>query len=284
MQKRKEGFIKVLGGKVWYEIVGEKKNIPVIVLHGGPGYPHFYLKPLKDLSNNREVIFYDQLGCGNSDWPTDNSLWTIKRFVAELKEIVKNLRLQKYHILGHSWGAALAVSFALTKPKGIKSLILSNSYLSTPVWEKDAYKLIQLLPKGMQKAILNPNSKGFKKASEEFYSRFINRLKPLPPPFKLSKAKKNQEIYNYMWGPKEHLAIGSLKNFDVTDKLHEITIPVLLLCGRYDEATPKSTEYFKSLFPNVQSKIFEDSAHYPFWNERKVYIKTVNNFFHNLEE
>lgn len=283
MQKRKEGFIQVTEGKVWYEIIGERKNIPLIVLHGGPGYPHFYLEPLKDLSNQREVIFYDQLGCGNSDWPSDNSLWTVERFVEELKEIVKHLNLEKYHILGHSWGTALAVSFALTKPKGLKSLILSDSYLSTPLWEKDVDRLTQELPKNMQKDIKDQNSKGFKKASNEFYKRFVNRFKKRPLAFKLSKAKKNNLIYNYMWGSEEHLATGTLKDFDLTNKLHEITIPVFLICGRYDEATPESSGYFKSLFPNAELKIFEESAHYPFWIEKEKYIKSVNDFIQSVK-
>lgn len=281
--KRKQGFIQVTGGKVWYEIIGKKKNIPLIVIHGGPGYPHFYLEPLRDLSNKREVIFYDQLGCGNSDWSSDNSLWTVERFVNELKKIVKYLNLEKYHILGHSWGAALAASFALTKPKGLESLILSGPYLSTPLWEKNVARLIQQLPKNMQKDIKDQNSKGFKKASDEYYRRFVDRFKKRPLAFKLSKAKKNNAIYNYMWGSEEHLATGTLKNFDLTKKLHKITISILLTCGRYDEATPESSEYFKSLFPNAELKVFEESAHYPFWNEKEKYIKIVNNFLQSIE-
>lgn len=282
MQK-KEGFIKVKGGKVWYEIIGEEKKIPLIVIHGGPGYPHFYLKPIRELSKKREVIFYDQLGSGNSDRPNDNSLWTVERFKDELKEIIKHLNLEKYHILGHSWGAALAVSFALTKPIGLESLILSDSYLSTPLWEKGINGLIRQLPKNMQKDIKDQNSKRFKKASDEFYRRFVDRFKKRPNAFKLSKAKMNNEIYNYMWGPKEHMATGILKDFDLTDKLHEITIPVLLLCGRYDEATPQSSEYFKNLLSNAKLKVFEESAHYPFWSEKEKYIKIVNDFLQNID-
>lgn len=282
--KRKEGFIQVKGGRVWYEIIGEKKNIPLIVLHGGPGYPHFYLEPLKDLSSQREIIFYDQLGCGNSDWPKDNSLWTVERFVEELKEIIKNLNFKKYHILGHSWGTALAVSFALVKPKGLKSLILSDSYLSTPLWEKDAERLMRQLPKNMRKDIKDKNSKGFDKSSDEFYSRFVYRFKKRPLVFRLSKAKKNTLIYNYMWGSEEFKATGTLKKLDLTPRLSEIKVPVLLICGRYDEATPESSEYFKSLFSNSELKVFEDSAHYPFWGEKEKYIKTVNNFLRGIEK
>ena len=120
---KNEGFINTSKGKIWYLIVGEKKNIPVVVIHGGPGLPHDYLEPLEDLSKERQVIFYDQLGCGNSAKINDPSLWTVKYFVSELKELITSFDLDKYHILGHSWGAALAVAFALTKPKDLVSIV-----------------------------------------------------------------------------------------------------------------------------------------------------------------
>lgn len=284
--KRKEGFIDVLGGKVWYEIVGEKKGIPLLVLHGGPGYPHDYLQPLEDISNKREVIFYDQLGCGNSGKSTDKSLWTVTQFVTELQKIVRALDLKRYHILGHSWGAGLAVSFALEKPKGLTSLILSDPYISTPQWEKGVKKLLKQLPREMQRALEGTinKSKAYKKASSEFYYRFVFRLKQLPTALVKSQNKMNSDIYNYMWGPEEFRTTGTLKDFDLTGRLSEIKVPVLLLCGKYDEATPESLEYFYGLFPNSQFKVFGNSAHVPHWTDRKIYIKTVQDFLRNIEK
>lgn len=279
--KRTEGFIAVTGGKVWYKIVGEnKKNIPLILVHGGPGYPHDYLEPLEAFANNRQVIFYDQLGCGNSEKPSKKSLWTVDRFVIELQTIIQKLGFKNYHILGQSWGAALAACFALTQPKGLVSLILSDPFLSESHWEKDAKKLLQQLPKTIQKTLQEEkiNSKAYKKAALEYYHHFVWRIDPLPVAMEKSHNKMSYEIYNYMWGPEEFRATGTLKNFDLTKRLSEITVPVLLLCGRYDEATPESTQYFQSLFPNAKLKIFEKSAHLPFWTEKDEYIKTVENF------
>ncbi|MFA5301678.1 MAG: alpha/beta fold hydrolase [Bacteroidales bacterium] len=117
-----EGNVKVPGGNIWYKIVGAGKNgIPLLTVHGGPGAPHQYLNPLQALADQRPVIFYDQLGCGRSDRPTDPALWTVERFVEEL------------HILGQSWGSMLAVEYVLRKkPIGIRSLILSGPYLEQP--------------------------------------------------------------------------------------------------------------------------------------------------------
>jgi proline iminopeptidase len=278
--QRKEGYIDVPGGKVWYEIVGKKKGTPLIVIHGGPGSPHDYLEPLEDLSNNREVIFYDQLGCGKSDKPNDNSLWTTERYVTELQRIVSSLGLEQYHILGQSWGAALATLFALTKPIGLKKIILSDPYISTPKWQEDAARLIALMPDDMQKAIQSnqEDSEEFKKAAREYYKRFVGAPTPLPEAFARGRAGFSREVYRYMWGPTEFQVTGTLKDLDPINRLHEIDLPVLLLCGRNDEATPEATQYFQQQFPNARMRVFENSEHYPFWNERKEYMKTVDEF------
>lgn len=285
MNINQEGFIEVTGGKVWYGIVGKKTATPLIVLHGGPGYPHDSLEPLGDLVDKRRVIFYDQLGCGNSGKSHKKALWTVDRFVNELREVIKTLGLEKYHILGHSWGAALAVSFALTKPNGLKSLILSDPYISTPQWEKDAKRLIKKLPSDMQKAFKKgiKDSGEYKKASKEYYYRYVNHLEKIPVAMQRASNKMNLDIYHYMWGDSEFIVNGTLKDFDPTIKIPNIEVPILLLCGRFDEATPEAVKYFNGLFHNSHFKIFEDSAHTPFWNQRKEYIKTVQDFLQSVE-
>src|SRR6266581_993527 len=105
----REGFIDVPGGKVWYRITGTGTKTPLLLLHGGPGVPSYYLKPLAALGDDRPVIFYDQLGCGHSDRPTDSTLWTIDRFIKELVTVRQALGLNEVHILGQSWDTMLAV-------------------------------------------------------------------------------------------------------------------------------------------------------------------------------
>ena len=103
-ERNKEGYVDVPGGKIWYEIVGGGNGLPLITLHGGPGSTHFGFEPLKALAEDRSVVFYDQLGCGNSDRPDDASLWKVERFVEELHILRDALGLDRCHILGHSWG------------------------------------------------------------------------------------------------------------------------------------------------------------------------------------
>ncbi|MDB5189188.1 MAG: proline iminopeptidase [Parcubacteria group bacterium] len=282
--KRIEGFIPVEGGKVWYEMNGEMGSTPLIVLHGGPGYPHDYLEPLRALDEDRQVLFYDQLGCGNSD-ESDASLWTVEHFVTELQDIVDFFSFEKYHLLGQSWGSALALSFALKKPHGLRSLILSDPYIGTPIWVEDAQRLIASLPEDMSAALetAKKGSEEYKRASREYYDRFVKRLLPYPEACVRSDTKMNGALYNYMWGDQEYKPNGTLSDFDLVPRLPEIAIPVLLLCGRYDEATPESAAKFQELLPNAQCEVFEDSAHFPFWNKTEEYNRAVQAFLRSQD-
>ncbi|MGH2651639.1 MAG: alpha/beta fold hydrolase, partial [Actinomycetota bacterium] len=98
-----EGTIPVPGGTVWYGTIGDG-GIPLLCLHGGPGMSHDYLDTLADLADRRMVVFYDQLGCGQSERPDDPSLWTIERSVAEVAAVREALGLERMHLFGNSWG------------------------------------------------------------------------------------------------------------------------------------------------------------------------------------
>lgn len=283
-----EGHINVMGGKVWYKIVGKKGGVPLVALHGGPGFPHNYLEPLEELGDEREVIFYDQLGCGKSDRPEDTNLWTVDRFVAELGQVINALGLKEYHLLGQSWGAALAVSFALTKPVGLKSLVLADPYLSSPRWMEDAKKLKEQLPNEIQQVLKKNEEKGttdskeYRDATEKYYENFVFGMKDLPKCFLDARAGMGNNVYNAMWGPEECFVLGNLRDFDLTEKLSQLSLPVLFLCGRYDEATPETVKFFQSLVPNARIRVFENSAHLPFLTEKSEFIETVRKFLKEI--
>ena len=99
-----EGYMPFLDYKVYYRIVGEKQDNnkkPLLLLHGGPGSTHNYFEILDKLSilDNRQLIMYDQIGCGNSYVEGHPELWTLKTWIDELKEIRKHLNLNELHIL-----------------------------------------------------------------------------------------------------------------------------------------------------------------------------------------
>lgn len=265
----KENYLSVTGGKIWYKIAGaEKGGTPLILIHGGPGATHDYLLPLEELADKRPVIFYDQLGCGKSDNPADVSLWTIERYVEELDLLCKSLNFKNYHILGQSWGGTLAVEYALSGLSDrIKSLILSAPLISSSRWAEDQREYIDQMPDMMKSTILRCEAEGdfnnpeYQKALEEFYNRHLCRIQPMPEPMQKTFEKMNTEMYSYMWGPSEFTVNGTCKDYDASERISAIKVPVLFTAGEFDEATPESLTYFSNKIPGSKVIIFENASH-----------------------
>ncbi|TWT07838.1 alpha/beta fold hydrolase [Planococcus sp. CPCC 101016] len=289
MENATEGFIPVTGGRVWYRISGKGPGIPLLVLHGGPGAKSSDRDPLRQLGMDRPIIHYDQLGCGKSDRPTNTDLWTVDRYVEELEQVIKALELEEVHILGHSWGTMLAASYLLKKPAGVRSIIFSGPALDAQRWERDQRNYLKKFPQKIQETVeksereQTTDSAEYKEAMLAFYKRHMCRVDPWPKEMKADMKALNQQIYNFMWGASEFTVTGTLKKFDVTDRLHEIEVPTLFLCGHFDEATPEATEYYASLVPDAEFHVFENSSHMPGIEEPEAYVETVREWLNRQE-
>lgn len=284
-----EGHVDVAGGRIWYRIVGGGTRTPLVLLHGGPGAPSYYLNPLAALADERPVIFYDQLGAGRSDKPTDVRLWRVERFVDELSRLRTALRLDQVHLLGHSWGTMLAADYMLTKPVGVRSLVLASPALSISRWLDDAETLKKTLPESAQAAIAKHESAGtfdspeYQAAVTEYYRLYLCRRDPWPDDVNRTFAELSASVYGTMWGPSEFTATGSLRTYERAEQLKALNLPVLLTAGRYDEATPGTTEYYRSLIPGAKLKIFENSAHLTMQDEPDAYVQAIRDFLREVE-
>ena len=241
------------------------------------------------LSDERPVVFYDQLGAGRSERPADVTLWRVERFVEELAQLRKTLGLTRVHILGHSWGTQLAVDYLLTKPKGVRSVVLSSPALSIPRWIQDADRLRKTLPVEMQ-AVMGRHERAGTTDSEEYqgvmmayYKRYLCRLDPWPKEVEDSFASFNPAVYGTMWGPSEFYATGSLKDYDRTPRLRELLLPVLFTAGRYDEATPETARWCHELAPGSSFVVFESSAHLAMVEETDRYVAVIREFIRGVE-
>jgi L-proline amide hydrolase len=285
------GYIPVVNGhRVWYRIIGgggERETTPLLVLHGGPGCPHDYLENLAILaSDERRVIFYDQLGCGRSDLPDDTSLWTIERFTDEIDVVRQALGLERVHLLGQSCGGMLGIEYAIRQPAGLVSLILADSMPSMVLWVQEANRLRAMLPPGVNETLLRHEQAGttdspeYQAAAEVFNQRHLCRL-TVKPEF-VTRAKSGF-IYNYMNGPSEFHVIGVIKDWDRTDRLGDIQVPTLILSGKYDESTPLLNEILHKGIPNAEWFLFEHSAHLPHVEEEEKFMRTVSAFLARVD-
>jgi proline-specific peptidase len=291
-----EGFTPFHGHNVWYRIVGEREEngrLPLLCLHGGPGVPHDYLEPLEVMAaTGRRVIFYDQLGCGNSDHPHDPSLWTVDLFVEEVGVIRRALGLDRLHLLGQSWGGMLAMQYALTQPSGLASLTVASSPASMRQWVAEANRLREQLPADVQQALLKHERDGttgdpaYEAAMMVFYRRHVCRSEPWPDCLNraMAKLQAHPEVYNTMNGPSEFHVIGVIRDWDITARLGEIRVPTLITSGRHDEATPAIAETVHRGIRGSEWVIFEHSAHLAHAEEPERYMQVLDRFLTRVEE
>jgi proline-specific peptidase len=278
-----EGYIEVEGGRVWYRSVGEG-GVPLLCLHGGPGFTHYYLEALEALADRRQVIFYDQLGCGRADRPTDDGLWTVDRFVQELADVRAALGLERLHLFGSSWGGMLAMQYTLDRRPELASLILCGSPASMTRWASDCAELLAAEPAEVRQTIAQHEEDGFTACPEYqaailgFYRKHVCRMNPWPGGLERSFAEAGYQVYNYMNGPSEFTVTGTLKTWDVMDRLPEIAVPTLLVGGQYDECTPGHLEAMHSRIQGSQLAIISDASHLCFAEQPVVFNDLANRF------
>jgi proline-specific peptidase len=286
--KTDEGYIEVPGGRVWYRSVGEG-GTPLLCLHGGPGFTHNYLEPLEALGDRRQVILYDQLGCGKSDQPDDTSLWTVDRFVEEVAQVRAALGLDRMHLFGSSWGGMLAMQYVLDHRPELESLILCGSPASMIRWVTDCDELLSAQPPEVLQVIRQHEEAGFTACPEYqaailgFYREHVCRLRPWPASLERSFAEAGYSVYNTMNGPSEFTVTGTLKTWDVMDRLGEIRTPALLVGGRHDECRPAHLAEMHRRITGSQLAIIEDASHLCFAEQPEEFTALLNSFLDRIE-
>ncbi|WP_417462028.1 proline iminopeptidase-family hydrolase [Kordiimonas sp.] len=288
------GYIEVDGGRIWYRLNGSEhmgKKPAIIMMHGGPGGTHRSNMPYVALSDEYPVILYDQLGTGNSDRPGNIETWTVEHFVAEIDRIRDALGLRDVIIAGHSWGGTLAAEYATRRPEGLQAAILSSPLISTHQWLADNQVWIDQLPEDVAATIRRHEANGttdtpeYRAAEAEFYKRHMCRTSPCPlERYRTDGPKGNGEMYEYMWGPSEFFAPGTLRDYDISPKLASINVPTQMICGEFDEAAPKSCMKYADMIDGAKTLIVPDAGHATMGDNEKLYITTVRQFLHDALE
>lgn len=283
-------------GETWYRVVGDLKGglTPLVVLHGGPGACHNYCEPIADLiaPSGRAVVLYDQLGCGDSTLLPDKpkEFWTPELFMEELTLLLSHLGIeQNYILLGQSWGGMLAMQFAIENPVGLAGLIVADSPASMDLWLSEANRLREELPAGVNEVLLRHEAAGstdnpeYTAAVNVFYDRHLCRV---PAPACVLEGRRKQAldhtVYHTMNGPSEFHVVGSLKDWDITDELHRISVPTLLISGEHDEATPFIVKQIHDRIPGALWELFPESSHLPHIEEPARFKRVALAFLDSL--
>lgn len=255
-------------GRTYYQRRGRKtaRGLPLVCLHGGPGGQSKQMAPLFDLSDERQVYLYDQIGGGRSS-ATEKRHWNVGTFVRELSMLVDAWGLDEFHLFGASWGTTLALEYTLKHPRRVRSLVFQSPMFSTADWEADANRLIAQLSADDQKVLRYCHEIGatdaevYKSVMLTYYLRHVCRSKEKLMEMYRDVSPTGQKIYAHMWGPSEFKSTGTLKNYDKVPRLPEISQPALVICGEFDEARPETGERYAGLLPAGEFTCIPKASH-----------------------
>jgi L-proline amide hydrolase len=291
-------FLEWEGHRTWYRVIGEiteEGPAPAILCHGGPGATHDYLETMAALADSgRPCVFYDQLGNGHSEHLPDAppEFWSPELFQRELHALIARVgAASAYHVVGQSWGGMLAMLHALEHPPGLRSIVVCNSPSSMRLWVAEANRLRLALPADVQATLTRheadetTDSPEYEAATQAFYERHVCRLAMWPEFVKRSFAlmASNPTVYHTMNGPSEFHTIGSLLDWDITDRLPEIDVPTLLVSGEFDEATPYIVEQIHSRIPGARWELVAGTSHLTHVEEPEIWVELVGGFLDGVD-
>ena len=280
--------------KVWTKRFGNNPKIKILLLHGGPAMTHEYMECFETFFQREGFEFYeyDQLGSYYSDQPKDSSLWTTERFVEEVEQVRKAIGADKnnFYVLGNSWGGILAMEYALKYQKNLKGLLVANMVASAPEYGKYADEVLakQMKPEILAEIRALEAKKDFNNPRymelliPNFYKEHLCRLKEWPDGLNRASKHVNGEIYTLMQGPSEFGISGRLAKWDIKNRLHEITIPTLMIGAKYDTMDPKAMEEQSKLVKNGHYLYCPNGSHLAMWDDQKVFMNGVIKFVNDV--
>lgn len=287
----KEGYMPFHKYRTYYRIVGDKnpKKAPLLLIHGGPGSSHNYFELLDDYANTgRQLIMYDQVGCGKSSIPDDESIYVKETWVEELIALRKYLHLDQIHMSGQSWGGMLEMYYLTAfDPQGIKSVMINSSPSSIKLWIKEQHRLIKYLSHEDQESIAeaersqNFTNVKYLAANDRYMEKYCwddpneNSPEPLRRPTNGKKASLIAE------GPNEFTENGTISDFEVTNDLKKIHVPVLITSGTDDLCTPLIAKTVYDNIPGAKWHLFANSRHLALLDQHDEFIKLMDQWLNS---
>jgi proline iminopeptidase len=283
---------------VWTKRIGNNPDLKMLLLHGGPGFTHEYLEACDSYLPRAgiEYYYYDQLGAGFSDQPSDSSLWELDRFVDEVEQVRRALDLDResFVLYGQSWGGILAIEYALAHQQHLRGLVISNMMASAPAYT--AYAQQVLMP-AMDQGVL-AEIQALEAAGDTENPRYMELLIPhyyehhtlrmpaeqWPEPVQRAFAHFNPEIYVPMQGPSElgMSAEAKLAGWDRVAELSEIEVPTLVIGARHDTMDPAHMEMMAGRLPQGRYLYCPDGSHLAMYDDQDVYFSGLTDFLLNL--
>jgi proline iminopeptidase len=284
--------------KAWTKRIGNNPRIKALLLHGGPGGTHECFECFDSFfpAEGIEYYYYDQLGSYYSDQPKEPGLWEISRFVEEVEQVRKALKLDtsNFYLFGHSWGGILAVEYTLKYQENLKGLIISNMMMSAPAYGKYADEVLgpKLDPKVLTE-IKDLEAKGdfdnphyMELLLPNYYAEHVVRIsvEEWPEPIKRMFKHLNMDVYIPMQGPSEFGISGTLEKWDRTADLCKIQVPTLVIGATHDTMDPEHMKWVSTQVQQGQFLLCPNGSHCAFYDDQKLYFDGLIQFIKNVDQ
>jgi proline iminopeptidase len=283
--------------RVWTKRTGNNPRVKVLLLHGGPGGTHEYLEAIDSFFPGAgiEYYYYDQLGSYYSDQPDAPELWEVPRFVDEIEQVRRALRLDdtNFYLFGHSWGGMLAVEYALKYQQHLKGLVISNMMMSIPQYNEYAQKVLMpaMDPKALAeiKALEEAGKTGDPRYRELLMTNHDTQhllrvpADQWPEPLNRTFKHLNSKIHVTMLGPGALGASGKIANWDRTADLRNITVPTLVIGARFDTMDPAHMEWVSKQLPKGQYLLCPSGSHFALYDDQQIFFAGLIRFITRVD-
>jgi proline iminopeptidase len=281
-----EGLKDINGTQLYYKAMG--KGEPLFVLHGGPGGSHRYFLPhMEQLADQYQLVFYDQRGTGLSNGRLDLKAISIDQFVEDLEALRVAFGFDKISLIGHSWGAVIALFYAFKYQAHINKLILVDARPVTNTFlveqgQTVKQRLGRLSPEERQ--TLNTTCK---RSSAELSSEARTECLKLDAALRFSDPAKalTMDATIEENTAKNASTIQSLittsfnrRQHDIDASLKTLSIPTLIIHGDFDPIPIGSSEYIQQRIPASQLVIIKQSGHFPFVEQPEKFFAAIRAF------
>lgn len=289
-------YYEVNEARLWTVACGS--GPPLFFIAGGPGGTHYGLRSFDSLVDNHTLVYYDAFGRGKSDTAQSVTAYSLDRDIRDLDGLRQAMGFEKIAILGHSYGGVVAQGYALQYPDRVSHLIIANSFHSFLMWQANDdncnHEIRTNYPE-VWDTLMHVRAQGYVSSDpvhQEIYGRvpygflyaynpdkFVNRRrKPYPNAF-------NSALYYQMVGKDGDFIVGSdIGTFDYRQRLRELTMPVLVVGGRFDRvAVPAEMVKYKTYCPQARYVMFEKSGHNPQVEEPEAYFALLREFLSGPE-
>lgn len=280
------GYIDSSGVSLYYEALGEGQ--PLILLNGGPGFPHEYLQATKVLASEARLVYFDQRGTGKSD-KADPSQYTIAANIADVEAVRTGLGLGPCAVFGHSWGGMLAQAHVVAHPEAVTKLILADTFSTIADLNAILARMRASVPADIQAVYDREEAAGIYREGGQYTPAYQEALDAaydavflsIPPPDYLQNAFAHiaYDVYRAMWGDQSDFRVtGTLAEFDVWDELPAIAVPTLVLAGVGDMPTVEMARQAAERIPGGRLEIFAHTRHFPFLEELSKFASVMTEF------